>query len=114
MNKQIINEQTNNKLYTSKEYVNAKQIMLSRCVVIKIAVVSPGSVVGNVHFISDLHPKVVIRMVFYFLIFTLLTANYRLLGEKVSLVAATNVTCAVQVCIFCIFFWKIDGKKISL
>ena len=62
MNKQIIN----NKLYTSKEYVNVKQIMLSRCVAIKIAVViSPGtgSVVNNVHFISDLHPKVVVRMV---------------------------------------------------
>ena len=27
----LLNEQTNNKLYTSKEYVNAKQIMLSRC-----------------------------------------------------------------------------------
>ena len=73
-------------MYTSKECVNAKQIMLSRCVAIKIAVViSPGtgSVVDNVHFISDLHPKVVILMGFYFLIFTLLTAN--LLGEKVSL-----------------------------
>ena len=84
----LLNEQTNNKLYTSKEDVNAKQIMLSRCVAIKIAVViSPrtGSVVDNVHFISDLHSKVVILMVFYFLIFTLLTANYRLLGEKVSL-----------------------------
>ena len=40
----LLNEQTNNKLYTSKEYVNAKQIMLSRCVAIKIAVViSPGT-----------------------------------------------------------------------
>ena len=48
MNKEIIN----NKLYTSKEYVNAKQIMLSRCVAIKIAVVisqGTGSVVDNVH-----------------------------------------------------------------
>ena len=34
MKKQIINC-----MYTSKEYVNAKQIMLSRCVAIKIAVV---------------------------------------------------------------------------
>ena len=33
----LVNEQTNNKLYTSKEYVNAKQIMLSRCVAIKYA-----------------------------------------------------------------------------
>ena len=40
----LLNEQTNNKLYTSKEYVNAKQIMLSRCVAVKIAVViSPGT-----------------------------------------------------------------------
>ena len=40
----LLNEQTNNKLYTSKEYVNAKQIMLSRFVAIKIAVViSPGT-----------------------------------------------------------------------
>ena len=61
----LLNEQINNKLYTSKEYVNAKQIMLSRCVAIKIAfVISPGtgSVVDNVHFISDLHPQVVIRV----------------------------------------------------
>ena len=43
--------------------------MLSKCVAIKIAVViSPwtGSVVDNVHFISDLHPKVVIQMFFLF------------------------------------------------
>ena len=92
MNKNVqndfVNEQTNNELYTSKEYVNAKQIILSRCVAIKIAIViSPGtgSVVDNVRFISDLHPKVVIQMFFYFLTVTLLTANYRLLGEKVSL-----------------------------
>ena len=78
--------------------------MLSRCVAIKTAaVISPGT--GSV-----------------------VAANYRLLGEKVSLfsylqmggggggelIAATNVTCAVQVCVFCIFFWKIDGKKISI
>ena len=79
-------------MYTSKEYVNAKQIMLSRCVE------------------QD----------------QLLTANCYLLGEKYhffpifkggggggggALIAATNVTCAVQACVFCIFFWKVDGKK---
>ena len=36
------------------------------------------------------------------------------LENLIALITATNVTCAVQVCVFCMFFWKIDGKKISI
>ena len=98
----LLNEQTNNKLYTSKEYVNAKQIMLSRCVAIKIAVViSPGT--GSV-----------VNCKLLFAGRKSITFFLSSKGGGGALIAATNVTCAVQVCVFCIFFWKIDGKKISI
>ena len=101
----LLNEQTNNKLYTSKEYVNAKQIMLSRCVAIKIAVViSPGT--GSV-----VNCKLLFagrKSITFFL------SAKGGGGGGGALIAAANVTCAVQVCVFCIFFWKIDGKKISI